>query len=214
MFGFFHRQGKATISVVLPHVHFQPWTGSAYLHGINGRKVLVLGESHYCAKPEDDVPAVTVNVIRDLLDPDSEFEAYKNTYTKFERALAGKELDWSGKAELWNSVVFYNYVQVPMSGPRRAPAAAEFRASEAAFFEILEHFRPDCVIVWGSRLYNNLPQAGRQGPDLRLPDGTHRETWTYTLSGGHTVRLLPITHPSAGFTPAYWHEAIMSFINR
>ena len=121
MYGLFHRAGKA--AVALPHVHFQPWVGSGYERGIAGRKVLVLGESHYCARQEDDVPEVTVNVIRDLLDPESEFEAYKNTYTKFERALTGTELDWTGKARLWNSVVFYNYVQTPLSGPRRAPSA-------------------------------------------------------------------------------------------
>ena len=212
MYGLFHRSAKA--AVALPHVHFRPWVGSGYERGIAGRKVLVLGESHYCARPEDDVPEVTVNVIRDLLDPESEFEAYKNTYTKFERALAGTELDWQGKARLWNSVVFYNYVQTPLSGPRRAPSAQEFRSSETAFFEVLEHFRPDCVLVWGRRLYNALPQAGAQGEDLLLPDGGYQETWTYTLRDGYPVRLLPITHPSAGFTPSYWHEAIMSFINR
>lgn len=139
MYGLFHRAGKA--AVALPHVHFQPWVGSGYERGIAGLKVLVLGESHYCARLEDDVPEVTVNVIRDLLDPESEFEAYKNTYTKFERAL-----------------------------------------------------------------------AGAQGEDLLLPDGDCQETWSYTLRDGYPVCLLPITHPSAGFTPSYWHKAIMSFL--
>ena len=191
MYGLFHRASKAAVALL--HVHFQPWVGSGYERGIAGRKVLVLGESHYCARTEDDVPEVTVNVIRDLLDP---------------------ELDWQGKARLWNSVVFYNYVQTPLSGPRRAPSMQEFRSSETAFFEVLEHFRPDCVLVWGRRLYNALPQAGAQGEDLLLPDGDYQETWTYTLRDGYPVRLLPITHPSAGFTPSYWHKAIMSFINR
>ena len=54
MYGLFHRASKA--AVALPHVHFRPWVGSGYERGIAGRKVLVLGESHYCARPEDDVP--------------------------------------------------------------------------------------------------------------------------------------------------------------
>ena len=195
-------------------VHFQPWVGKAYERGISGVKVMVLGESHYCARPEDDNSMVTMRIIRHILNPDAEFEPFMNTYTKFERALAGENLDALGKESLWNSIVFYNYVQKPMTGPRIAPTAAEFRDSEAAFFQILERYRPDCVLVWGKRLYDHLPQTGSQGPDLQLLDGKKwLETWTYSLTDGHTVHVLPITHPSAAFTPSYWHKAIMSFIN-
>ena len=171
------------------HIHFPPWIGKKYNDGIGGKKILVLGESHYCAKPEDDTPFVTRMVIENLLDPAAEHEAYKNTYTKFERALAGKVLDWQEKAELWNSIIFYNYVQIPMTGPRISPTVEEFKDSAQAFFEVLDRYCPDCVIVWGKRLYNNLPQEGCQGPDLQLPDGTFQETWIYTLTGGKRVHV-------------------------
>lgn len=193
-------------------VHFLPWVGKNYSHGICGRKVLVLGESHYCANPEDDTPYITREVIADLLGSGSEHEAYKNTYTKFERALAGKVLDWRGKSELWNSVIFYNFVQTPMSGPRTAPSVDDFRKSDQAFFEVLEQYRPDCVIAWGKRLYDHLPPAGRQGKTVLLPDGTSQETWVYVLSDGKSVGVLPIHHPSSGFSWDFWHEAIMGFL--
>lgn len=190
------------------HIHFLPWVGKRYYEGIGGKKILVLGESHYCAKPEDDTPFVTRKVIENLLDPAAEHESYKNTYTKFERALAGKVLDWQGKVDLWNSVIFYNFVQRPMTGPRISPEPGDFKDSYAAFFEVLEEYRPDCIIVWGKRLYNNLPQEGHQGPDLQLPDGTFQETWIYTLSGGKRVHVMPVLHPSSGFSWDFWHEAI------
>ncbi len=193
-------------------VHFLPWVGKNYKQGIYGRRVLVLGESHYCARQEDDTPYVTRKVIADLLDPNSEHEAYKNTYTKFERALAGKVLDWQEKAELWNSIIFYNYVQIPMTGPRISPTVEEFKDSAQAFFEVLDRYCPDCVIVWGKRLYNNLPQEGCQGPDLQLPDGTFQETWIYTLTGGKRVHVMPILHPSSGFSWDFWHEAIRRYL--
>ena len=160
------------------HIHFLPWVGKKYNEGIGGKKILVLGESHYCAKPEDDTPFVTRKVIENLLDPATEHESYKNTYTKFERALAGKVLDWQEKVDLWNSVIFYNFVQRPMSGPRISPEPGDFKDSYAAFFEVLE------------------------------ADGTCQETWIYTLSGGKRVLVLPILHPSSGFSWDFWHEAI------
>ena len=206
---------KSTLSMMLSdesQVHFLPWEGKSYYEGVGGKKILVLGESHYCAKPEDDTPFVTRKVIEDLLDPAAEHESYKNTYTKFERALAGKVLDWQGKVDLWNSVIFYNFVQRPMSGPRISPEPGDFKDSYAAFFEVLEKYRPDCVIVWGKRLYNNLPQEGCQGPDLQLSDGTFQETWIYTLSGGKRVHVLPILHPSSGFSWDFWHEAIRLYL--
>lgn len=193
-------------------VHFLPWVGENYEKGICGRKVLVLGESHYCAKPEDDTPYITREVIADLLDLGSEHEAYKNTYTKFERALAGKVLDWYGKSELWNSVIFYNFVQTPMSGPRTSPSVKEFQDSFAAFFEVLEQYHPDCVIAWGKRLYDHLPPSGHQGKAVLLPDGTSLETWAYVLSDGKCVGVLPIQHPSSGFSWDFWHSVIRSFL--
>lgn len=165
----------------MKNVRFQPWVGKNYNSGINGKRVMVLGESHYCANEDEATASITNNVILDLLNPDSEHEPYKNTYTKFERAIAGKPLSFTEKAHVWNSLLFYNYVQTPISAARVSPTAAEFAASEKAFFEILEHYRPHCIVVWGERLYTNLPQKGHQAKDFTLPDGTIIETWEYPL---------------------------------
>ncbi len=193
---------------------FIPWVGSQYAEGIKGERLMVLGESHYCANESEAVPQLTINIIHHILNPDSQHEGFINTYTKFGRALAGKEQYNKDRAAVWNSFLFYNYVQVPISETRKAPQKQDFVDAESPFFTVMEQYRPDCVIVWGNRLYNNLPRKGNQTEDLILRDGKSVETWVYKLSNGHTVNLLPITHPSAAFVPEYWHEAIMSFIGR
>lgn len=195
-------------------IKFSPWVGLHYNEGIAGHRIMVLGESHYCASESDAVPELTNHIIKDLFDSDSEHEGYKNTYTKFERALAGRPLTFSEKREVWNSILFYNYVQVPISGARVAPTSQEFSSSEYAFFDVLEEYLPDYIIIWGERLYNNLPRCGGQLPDLDLSNGDSFETWGYDLPTGHTVQLLRIIHPSSAFVPEYWHEVITSFIGR
>ena len=196
------------------NVNFLPWIGNHYrTTGFAGKSILALGESHYCDKSSDAMEDITRKVIADLFDPQSEHEAYKNTYTKFAEALLGRNcLSFEDKERLWNSIAFYNYVQVPMTGARVAPSQKDFRDSEAAFFEVLETLRPDIVIVWGSRLYNNLPQGGLQGDDLRAPDGRWVETWRYFLGEGKEVKVVPIMHPSSSFSPDFWHQFLSIII--
>lgn len=197
----------------MEHPFFKPWIGKDYYKGYLKRRILVLGESHYCALPNDAVPDLTINIIKDLLDPDSPSEPYKNTYRKFEHALAGHRLENAERVQLWNKIAFYNYVQYPLLGPRKAPERTEFKDSVEPFFEVLGDLSPDVVIVWGQRLYNNLPQFGSQIPDLVLPDGSEIECWSYTSNYGIIAHLLPIQHPSTGFSPNYWHTAIAQMIN-
>ena len=100
------------------NVKFIPWVGSQYAEGIQGKRVMVLGESHYCAHESDAVPQLTINIIHHILNPDSEHEGFMNTYTKFGRALAGKDQYDNDRAAVWNTVLFYNFVQVPISETR------------------------------------------------------------------------------------------------
>ena len=72
-------------------VRLTPWIGEIYsTTGYAGKRILALGESHYCEKASDATEDITQKVIADLFDPQSGHEAYKNTYTKFAEALLGR----------------------------------------------------------------------------------------------------------------------------
>jgi len=192
-------------------VKFLPWIGSGYWNGFNGLKILVLGESHYCASEDDAVCTITRDVIRDLMDPSSPHEYYKNTYTKFVGAMVGhRGPTYEEKSFVWNNVAFYNFVQFPMTGPRRAPSSEEFQLSDDAFFKVLSVLRPDLIFVWGKRLYNHLPNFGSQGKDILAPNGKWIETWQYESPDGGVVKIIPIRHPSSGFSPVFWHNVMFS----
>lgn len=195
-------------------VKFLPFVGDNYNKGLQGKKVLVLGESHYCANASEAVPSLTQDIIKDLYDPNSEFEPYKNTYTKFAKSLVNRDLTTQDKKEIWNKLAFYNFVQSPITGPRKPPSNQEFLDSHAAFFQVLEELQPDCILAWGSRLYDNLPDKGNQGKNLTVVGDTPIETWNYTLSNGKVVKVMAVTHPSSGYSWDWWYQRITEFLSK
>lgn len=210
----------------MKNVKFLPWVGKNYQYGIlgyddnglcygtdrqKGKKLLVLGESHWCENTDDANPNFTIDVITDLCNPDAAFERYKNTFTKFERALSGQTLNTEQHLALWNAVMFYNFVQILMTGPRKRPDRKDFKASEPAFFELLEEYKPDYIISWGYKQYDCLPQTGHQLQNIVAEDGKEAAVWGYEV-GGKTIPLLAIKHPASAFSPSYWHNVIKKFL--
>lgn len=209
----------------LKDVKFLPWVGNKYNLGLRiedesivfgtkekpGKKVLVLGESFYTDNKDDVDSNVMEQVMNWYFDPNIEFEGWMNTYTKFIRAFFGKTIYRNESKEFWNSFIMYNYVQEPLRGTRLSPTTAQFDKSQEAFFSVLRKYKPDYVIVWGKRLYNNLPKEGKPGKDIYIDD-FYSETWIYELEN-HCVKLLPIQHPSTGFDWVFWNSVIKIFLN-
>jgi len=193
----------------MTHIKFKPWVGNRYERSKFGRRVMVLGESHYCGDPREADSEITRRVMGWLLDPTVEFDGWMNTFTKFAEAMEGRKMTREESRETWQHVMFYNFVQSPMSETRKSPTDEQFDQSAEAFFEVLEQYKPDVVLAWGSRLYEHLPNAGHKGTDC-----LGHETWEYQLKGGKVCRVLATYHPSAPmFSPQEWHEAIATFLS-
>ena len=134
------------------NINFKPWVGRKYKEGYNGKHILVLGESHYCrdelkrkgrcypkcqVETCDECHNKTKDLIYDFIHA-YVGDKYQQTYLCFERAIAGKELNYSERKEFWNRIVFYNYVQYSLPAARVAPSPEYWEKSELAYREILE----------------------------------------------------------------------------
>lgn len=213
-------------------VKFYPWEGSEYQYGISGFdnnghiiygtkdnpgiKVAVLGDSHYCAQQSEAVESLTNDIVKDLLNVESTFEYYKNTYTKFIKSFTGyiDKLTIESKKEAWHHILFYNYVQEAMNAPRQSPTSKQYKEAQMPFFEVLEKYSPDVIIVWGKRLYENLPEGGRT-PDLNLSTVLGKncsiEVWEYEVKG-KWIPVFTINHPSGAYSYEKWPTVIRCFI--
>ena len=144
-------------------INFLPFVGKNYNQ--QKTKILVLGESHYTGG-EPGWDSITNDVFErylNYINGNGKFETWMNTFTKFAKTFANGIMAREQISDFWDGVVFYNFVQEPMSGPRIAPTAQQFKNSEAAFAKILETYKPDLIIVWGNRLWNNISK------DLSIP---------------------------------------------
>ena len=152
------------------NIFFQPFVGKDYANGgIFGKRIMILGESHYCdeecvdcgdCRLHRECMNFTQQVLDDYLNENKERQNWMRTFLKFERSLVGEETDQAMRLKIWNSVVFFNYLQAAMGGPREAGTAEQYHLAGKAFFEVIEKYQPEYVIVWGKRLWNNLPNVG------------------------------------------------------
>lgn len=191
-------------------IFFKPWVGSEYNSGgVYGKKVLVLGESHY--GDATDATDETIGVVKEFV-----YEywgaPYQQTFLCFERALAGRELNQEEREQLWNSIMFYNYFQKSTTGPRTEPDMTAQKDSEEAFRELLESYQPDAIIVWGQRLYNLLPAWDGSESSIEV-DGDSCPVWYYPIKGKN-IPAMRVYHPSApaGKNWELWHQFHKAFI--
>ena len=199
-------------------VCFTPWIGETCLeNGYLGKRILILGESHYCDEDCDLCGArkcdITENVTKRFLDYKKgkrEFESWMTTYTKFTNVFLGEKVNNQTLIGFWNSIMFYNYVQLATSGPRISPSSEAFSNSKEAFFEVLEEYQPDLIIVWGERLWKYLPNNGIYEEENIL-DGKFGKLYNYTISN-KKIPAFRIYHPSSSYfsyeSTKYLKEAI------
>lgn len=207
-------------------VKFLPFVGDEYWNGISfdkdgnlvlgteenpGKKVLVLGESHYCDEElsDEELSSFTREVLDCYLKSEERY-SWMRTFLKFERALSNADPNFDSES-IWNHLMFYNYLQFPLRGPRMAGDSRRYEDATTPFFAILKKYQPNYIIVWGRRLFANLPyDNGVEGEYMPSID---MNSWSYQMDG-HMIKVLPIYHPSVDFSWEYWHEIIVEFFKK
>ena len=177
---------------------------------------MVLGESHYCGDgckvcavaSGRNCSDFTTDVVQSYLDQNVEREGWMSTYLKFERSLVNHETTPAESVRIWNSLLFYNFLQVAMQAPRQAGTQEQYREAAEPFFSVLDKYQPDLLVVWGLRLWNVLPgERWEGGPDITI-EGYSVPNGYYRLAGGGKVRAICVYHPSVGYSWDYWYRAI------
>ena len=192
----------------MSEVIFKPYVGKNYKSGgIFGKRILVLGESHYCSK-EEACDTLTEEVLQEYLNHEVN-EGWMNTFKKFVRALVGKTTSSEDSFQIWDSLAFYNYLQVPMADNRLAGTEEDYKNAEKPFFEVLDELKPDFMIIWGKRLWNKTPGTNWTLDTPVIVDNYENPVGTYMTPNGHKVITTPVYHhPSTSFDWDYCYRVL------
>lgn len=211
----------------MSYINFHPHVGKFYQSkGLYGKRIMVLGDSHYCKDELKNGGRCHPFCSRDKMDEDCVNEtiycvtghAYEHSiraYTIFERAFYGRVLNQDERIDFWESIIFYNYLQYAQPGPRLPLDQPEVSMpeSEIAFKEMLEKYMPDYIIAWGiTRIFDLTPNWGGKEDELLLENNDSRKIWIYHIKE-KDIPVLFIQHPSSGMSWEYCHQFIKKFLN-
>lgn len=196
-------------------IWFTPWVGNNYHDGgIFGKKILVIGNNHYCTNRascaccgvdgagfslDNNCYNFTSSIIEEYLaykNGIAEFDSWMNTFSHFQNALDSK----SPSCDIWNSLAFYNYLQTAINNDNNKTSSnaiyslhiKDYHNSEECLWDVISQLMPDYIIIWGSIIRNHVGE----------------EILKRTKSP-----VLFIRHPSIGFSTDYWHNVLSNFLN-
>ena len=210
---------------VTKQAFFNPFVGSNYHKGINGKKILVLGASFYCPKtecsffssctnttikdssPYDHIcPEYSANGICLHDEPTNSIENWYPTYQTFAKGLEQFVGDADYK-NIWSHLAFTNYVQffLPSNGENfRATNTSDLSERDFdAFIEVVKELSPDIVIVWGCVINSSVKEKNKYVYDKKLLKQNEDYLCHMRVPGvNHDIAIVNPNHPSS----ASWHS--------
>jgi hypothetical protein len=206
----------------MEHVYFKPWVGKDYqTGGIFNKRILAVGEGHVCGgkcqnecgiKYSSECEELTTTiVVNDYLNGCG--GKWTSTYRKFERSLVNKETTLEDSKIIWQSIAFFNFLQVAITESRKAGTNEDYKESQTAFLEVIDELLPELIIIWGvGRLFYNLPEERWVEGSPLVIDDYHVKNGYYQLKNGEKSRCIAVYHPSTGYSWDWWYKVISSQI--
>jgi hypothetical protein len=179
---------NSTMDTSSREVSFTPWIGPRYTDGgLEGTKLLVLGESHY---GEDESPqsSFTKDVVRSLV-----YGGRHAFFTKIAKLVVGRgtgnHIPQSEREWVWDRIAFYNYVQsLAGTGPDGTVTDSMWKEAKRPYLDVVEVTGPDAILIVGKELGRHVPSPTEE-PDLEgigSLKGTRQATIEHVSSPGFT----------------------------
>jgi hypothetical protein len=216
------------------NINFEPWAGPGANEGIAGKRILILGESHYhdCdTAPECREESEGSN--RDARHREMTRGVvawWKEKPHRSPLSYRIPQLFHMDKAPFWNCVMFYNYLQT-FAGPkaRVRPSNEQWGdpANALAFQGVLDDLQPDRILVLGKKTWQNLPSnpsllaraplreyAIPVSNDLGGTQEVDTSCYWYFAAEGKAALVMPIMHPATPrFAVNSWIDSVKAWLS-
>ncbi len=176
----------------------RPWIGSEWGNSANalgGLRLMVLGESHYHdeAPVGTDIPDMTEWLINSYLEDGRKYPFL----SRLERlVMSGR--DHRPSRDVWNALVFYNYIPVVAANePRRRPPEELWHgAAPRLFGSLVSRLEAEAILVCGVELWRQMPIGLIERKDAYQAAGRGWREREYEVALPHRAVAAHIPHPS------------------
>lgn len=198
-----------------------PFVGNKYNDGVSGKRVLLVGESHYHENNKQSIDKHNekdfTKIIVNELAINRHYWSTK-MFSNLHRAIIGNDA-FDAKA-FWNSLAFYNFVQRAMVTKKGRPNKMDFLNGWNCFFEVADKLKPDICIFIGtssSNYLNEFSQINSKDFTILSYKWTNKISKTYARKAKLKINskemdLHFIQHTSQYFSWSKWHEHLKGVI--
>ena len=185
---------------LLSKMCFIPWEGPFYYKGFHGKKFLIVGESYY-EDPEwtndvNNFPYATIHAIQKYV-----YGWAQPTFDAFTSVMLGKRNEESmakEKAEFWNSVVYYNFIQDGLRSKAQDNSIIPnkwLRHGKELLLNMLSLYQPDVTLIFSKQIWRHYAdyKGAEFSQNFREIALQHSSIAIFNLNGYH---LVGIHHPS------------------
>jgi hypothetical protein len=174
-------------------VQHEPWVGTEYRSGIQGKRICIVGNSHWTDGPDTD--DFTIGVVTDVISRKQNIAFFNQIKNYF---------GFEDHAAFWSRVIFFNYLPEVIGGPEDRFLKAtdeQVKRGQSRFHCIIGKRRPDIVMVFSNEAWSNLPKTREEQTTgknaLALDEGQFPGfSWgTYAVGDGHIVKAFGLRHP-------------------
>ena len=215
----------------IERLHWKPWVGERYKL-IDGKKLLIVGESHYCWKNEKDDPVKVFEDInkkwftRKIIHESGVCSSTKSKQPilrNIEKVLTNKAaLKKDIQKALWHSVSFYNFIQRPLMSREKQhrPTETDWQNGWHTFYKVIEILKPDYILFCGVEAVNrefakwNAIKKTEYQYTNKMTKTKNRIGRTFIRSKGSIQKIDTqliiscIDHPSSRFSWNKWHRVL------
>jgi len=190
-----------------PITHFYPWIGKNYTSsGIKGKRVMVLGESHYEWLDDQTLAAdwTQQSIENDITGKKHRFRTRVAAVFLGHRPTSPEE-----RGDFWHSIAFTNYIPVSVGkGAEKKPSEEMWAAAVPRFSALISEHAPDLLVVLGHELWRRVhySYAVDGQPEPRTSATGQWRIWRYRIAPGRTMLACATPHPSSrGYDSKLWH---------
>ena len=159
---------------------------------LDGKKIAIVGYSHYHGEGEVDRPSLTREVVESVIDGSQKHRFF----TKIRDAFGFGE-----HKDFWERVYFFNYLPGSVGTPDKKYATgdeAQIGEAQARFLQFLEKEQPDKVFVFTRKGWTAFPESTNEelsGSVCNVLLEGSRSTWGTYAVGEKQVLVCGFPHP-------------------